>query len=52
LPTQPGLLDRIGHLARNGWLAVSSDAGGGRSVTYGPEALRIAREAGVDLTAA
>lgn len=51
LPPIPKLLERIGHLARNGWLAVSSDSGG-RSVTYGPEALRAAREAGVNVTAA
>jgi hypothetical protein len=47
LPTTPKLLERIGHLARNGWLAASSDASGGRAVTYGREALRVAREAGV-----
>lgn len=47
----PKLLERIGHLGRNGWLAVSPD-GEMRRVTYGPEALRAAREAGVDVTAA
>jgi hypothetical protein len=46
LPPMPDLLERISHLARNGWLTVSSD-GSGRSVTYGPEARRAAREAGV-----
>jgi hypothetical protein len=49
LPPIRGLLEPIGHLNRNGWLAVSSDGSGGRSVTYGPEALRAAREAGVAL---
>ena len=43
---RPKLLERIGHLSRNGWLAVSS-ASGGRSVTFGPEAMREAREAGI-----
>jgi hypothetical protein len=49
LPPTPKLLERIGHLARNGWLAVSSDGSGSRSVTYGSEALRAAREAGVSI---
>jgi hypothetical protein len=49
LPPTPRLLDRVSHLARNGWLAVSSDGSGGRSITYGPEALRVAREAGVSI---
>jgi hypothetical protein len=49
LPTVPGVLERIGHLGRNGWLAVSPDPSGGRSVTYGANALRAAREAGVAL---
>lgn len=48
LPPIPGLLERISHLARNGWLAISSD-GSSRSVAYGPEALRAAREAGVSI---
>ena len=51
LPPIPGLLERVSHLARNGWLAVSSESGG-RSVTYGPESMRAAREAGVEVKAA
>jgi hypothetical protein len=48
LPPTPKLLERIGRLGRNGWLAVSSD-GSGRSVTYGPESMRAARDAGVSI---
>lgn len=47
----PKLLERIGHLGRNSWLAVTPD-GGTRRVTYGPEALRAAREAGIGVTTA
>jgi hypothetical protein len=48
LPPMPDLLERLNHLARNGWLSISSD-GSERSVTYGAEALRAAREAGVPI---
>jgi hypothetical protein len=51
LPPVPDLLERIGHLAANGWLSVSS-AGSDRRVTYGPEARRAAQEAGVHVAAA
>jgi hypothetical protein len=49
LPPVPDLLERIAHLAANGWLSISSDWSD-RRVTYGPEARRAAQEAGVDMT--
>jgi hypothetical protein len=51
LPRFADLLERIGHLAANQWLTITAD-GSDRAVTYGPAALRVARDAGVHVTVA